>query len=185
MKFQTLTIVKHPLPRVWLAMRDEMAQLAGHLDDIESITMKERTETEGIVSIANVWHAKPKLPDLIARHVDTSKFIWIDHASWDGQAHVCRWRIEPQVFSAYFSSSGETRFEPAMGGKGTRITFCGAAEIKVAKDSDGVPKILEDTIFKGAVSFIQGIIVSIFRKMADAVAKHLGAEQLTPASSNS
>jgi hypothetical protein len=174
-KFQTLALVKYPLPRVWKAMRDELSQLARHLDDIESITTTGRTETPDTISIVNIWRAKPKLPELLARHVDTSKFAWTDYASWNEQEKICRWRIEPQVFGTYFGSSGETRFEPAMGGRGTRITFSGEAEIKISMVGDGVRKVLEDTIFKGAMGFIQGIITKNFRKMADALGKHLDA----------
>lgn len=176
MKFQTLALVKHPLPRVWNVMRDELPQLAGHLDDIESITTTERTDAPGEVSIVNVWRAKPKLPELLARHVDTTKFAWIDRALWHEASKTCRWRIEPQVFSSYFDSRGETRFEPAMGGRGTRITFSGEAEIKIGNDGDRLRKVLEETLFKGAMSFVQGIISRNFRKMADALGAHLDAE---------
>lgn len=176
MKFQTLALVKHPLPRVWIVMRDELPQLAGHLDDIESITTTERTDAPGEVSIVNIWRAKPKLPEMLARYVDTTKFAWIDRALWHEASKTCRWRIEPQVFSSYFDSRGETRFEPAMGDRGTRITFSGEAEIKIGKVGDGVRKVLEDTLFKGAMSFVQGIISRNFRKMADALGAHLDAE---------
>lgn len=179
MEFKTLALVKYPLPRVWQAMRDEMPRLSKHLDDIESITQTERTETPEMISIVNVWQAKPKLPDIIARHVDTSKFSWTDYAQWDERKMLCRWRIEPKAFTTHFGSSGETRFEPAMGGRGTRITFTGQAEVKISVVSDGVRKILEDTVLKSAMNFVQGVISKNFRKMADALAKHLESEAPT------
>jgi hypothetical protein len=175
-KFQTLALVKYPLDRVWQAMRDEMPLLAKHLDDIESITQTERNDSPGQVSIVNLWRAKPKLPDILAKHVDTSKLAWTDCATWDEISHTCTWRIEPQLFSSHFNSRGQTTFEPAMGGRGTRITFSGEAEITLGKSSEGVRKMLEDTLFKGVMSFAQGVIAKNFRKMADALNTHLDAQ---------
>jgi hypothetical protein len=157
-------------------MRDELPQLAAHLEDIESITTTERTEAPGVVSLVNIWRAKPKLPEFLARYVDATKFAWTDRALWDEATKTCIWRIEPHVFGSYFESHGETRFEPAMGGRGTRITFSGEAEIKIGNVGDGVRKVLEDTLFKGAMSFAQGIIAKNFRKMADALGAHLDAQ---------
>ena len=176
MKFQTLALAKHPLPRIWGAMRDELSQLARHLDDIESITATERTESPEQILIVNIWRAKPKLPEILARHVDTTKVAWTDRAVWDEKSKICRWRIEPHVFSSYFDCRGDTRFEPAMGGRGTRITFSGEAEIKIELVGNGVQKVIEDTLLKGAMSFTQGIISKNFRKIVDALETHLDAE---------
>ncbi len=176
MKFQTLALAKHPLPRVWGAMRDELSQLARHLDDIESVTAAERTDSPEQISIVNIWRAKPKLPEILAQHVDAAKVAWTDRAVWDEKSKICRWRIEPHVFSSYFDCRGETRFEPAMGGRGTRITFSGEAEIKIGLVGNGVQKVLEDTLLKGVMSFIQSIISKNFRKIVDALEKHLDTE---------
>ncbi len=176
MKFQTLALVRYPLPVAWNAMRDNLSQIADHLEDIESITMTERTDAPGVVSLVNVWRAKPKLPEFLARHVDATKFAWTDRAEWKEASRTCQWRIEPHVFRSYFDSHGETRFEPAMGGRGTRITFSGEADIRISTLGDGVRKVLEDTLFKGAMSFAQGIISKNFRKMADALGAYLDAQ---------
>jgi hypothetical protein len=63
-----------------------------------------------------------------------------------------------------------------MGGRGTRITFSGEAEITLGKSTDGVRKMLEDTLLKGVMSFAQGVIAKNFRKMADALNAHLDAQ---------
>lgn len=175
MKFQTLALVKHPLPRVWNAMRDELSQLAVHLDDIDSITVTDRSGTPDRLSIVNLWRAKPKLPDFLSAHIDTSKLAWTDYAVWDEQEKRCRWRIEPQVFANHFSSRGETSFTPAMGGRGTRITFTGEAEITISMVNDGVRKVLEETLFKGAMSFAHNMISKNFRKIAEALETHLAS----------
>lgn len=180
MKFQTLTLVKYPLPRVWQTMRDEMPLLAEHLEDIESVTQTERTESPGQVAIVNLWQAKPKLPDLIAKHVDTTKFAWTDYATWDDATKICTWRIEPQLFSSLFKSQGQTHFVPAMGGRGTRITFSGEVEFSFGMATDGIQKMLEDTLLKGVMSFAQGVIAKNFRKMADALNTHLDAHPPQP-----
>lgn len=175
MKFQTLALVKHPLPRVWKAMRDELPLLASRIDDIESITTTQRSESPGQISIVNIWRARPTLPEMLAKHVDTASLAWTDRAVWDEESKTCRWSIEPHVFSGHFECRGETRFEPAMGGRGTRITFSGEAEIKFGLFGDGVRKVLEDTLFKGAMGFVQDIISKNFRKIATALEKHLDA----------
>jgi len=63
-----------------------------------------------------------------------------------------------------------------MGGRGTRITFSGEAEIKIGLVGNGVQKVLEDTLLKGVMSFIQSIISKNFRKIVDALETHLDAE---------
>jgi len=183
-KFQTLAVVRHPLPRVWEAMRDNLPQLAAHLEDIESITIAERTESPGVVSLVNIWRAKPNLPEFLARHVDTAKFAWTDRALWDEAAMTCVWRIEPHVFGSYFESRGETRFEPAMGGRGTRITFSGEAEIKIGSVGQGVRKAVEGALLDGAMTFGQGIIARTFRKLAEALGAHLDADVCTTAAAS-
>jgi hypothetical protein len=177
--FQTLALIKHPLVRAWSAMRDELPQLVAHMEDIESITTTERTTSPGQVAIINIWRAKPKLPEMLARHFDTTKFAWTDHAVWDEQTKTCRWHIEPHVFSDYFKSHGETVFQPAMGGRGTRITFSGEAEMKLGPIGSGLSKMLENTLLKGAMSFVQGSISNNYRKIIEALEKHLNRETST------
>jgi hypothetical protein len=175
-KFQTLALVRHPLTRVWNAMRDELPQLVDHLEDIESITTTDRIDEPGVVSMVNIWRAKPKLPEFLVHHIDAAKFAWTDRAIWNEASKTCIWHIEPHLFGSYCEISGETRFEPAMGGLGTRTTFSIEAEIKLGAAGDGIRKVFEETLFKGATSFAQGIIAKNFRKMADALGAYLDAK---------
>lgn len=173
MNFQTIVLVKHPLLPVWKAMRDDLSLLARHFDDMESITTTERKESSGSVAIVSVWKARPKLPDMIAKYVDRSKFVWTDYAVWDEATKTCRWHIEPRYFNDYFTNKGETRFEPAIGGSGTRITVVGNIEFKVAENAEGMRKVLEGTLFKGAMALAQRMITENFRKLGDALKIHL------------
>jgi hypothetical protein len=55
---------------------------------------------------------------------------WIDRNRWDGSTGICHWSIEPGAFGEHIACRGETGFAPAMGARGSRITFAGELDIK-------------------------------------------------------
>jgi len=66
MNFKSTAVIKHPIDLVWVTMRDKTPELVGLLDDVESVTVRERVEQDsGDVNVINIWQAAPKLPSFL------------------------------------------------------------------------------------------------------------------------
>lgn len=174
MKFNTVSMVKHPLEQVWNLMRDDLPKLADHMEDIESIRVESSRQGEGVHQLVNIWQASVQLPFDVASHLGADLFCWTDHAEWHEAEHQCRWRIEHKRFGEHFDCAGVTQFQRAMGGRGTRVTFSGSIELRLSN----MPKVLgmlEDPTLKMVESMISKLIPKNFQKIASAVDSHLSA----------
>ncbi len=172
MQFQTVSMVKHPLEEVWKVMRDELPRLADQMEDIERIRVESSRHSGNVHRVINIWQASAPLPQYVASHLDRDLFSWTDHAEWHEAERECRWSIEHHYFGDSFSSAGVTRFEPAMGGRGTRITFSGAFELNKEK----LPKalgVLEDPTLKIVESMLIKLIPKNFQKISTAIETYL------------
>ncbi len=168
-KFKSVIIVKQPKALVWKAMRDRLPETAPFLDNIAAITQVRREErTDGSVQLINLWKADVKIPGAIQSIVDPSNLSWLDHAEWFERSNKCQWRIEPQFFTDHIRCAGSTHFEPALGGRGTRITFAGELEITVSNIT-GLPSFMRATVSKATESLVTSLIPKNFRKITDAL----------------
>jgi hypothetical protein len=169
MNVKTITVLKHPTECVWVATRDRLPEIVPLLEDIESVTVQSRKKkSDGTVSLVNVWKACPKLSPILTSRIRPEMLMWKDYADWSLRNFECRWRIEPQFFTDRIKCYGLTRYEPAMGGRGTRITF--ETEIELyTHDLPGVPAVLEGTISKAIESLVAVMIPQNFRKVAQGV----------------
>ena len=129
-----------------------------------------RTEADdGSTVVTNIWQARPKLPALLAARLKPEMLRWTDRAVWSPREHTCSWRIDPHYFTGRIACQGSTRFEPAMGGRGTRLTF--SSEFRLGQN--GKPSALEDVVLRGAESLLQGLIPKNFQKIVTALTAHL------------
>jgi hypothetical protein len=173
--FKTIAVVAHPLELVWATIRDRMPEMASLMDDIESITvMDRREEADGTVFLVNRWKANPKIPSMLNSFIDPSMLAWTDRAQWKPALHECIWNIETQFFSDGLKCAGSTRYEPAMGGRGTRITFAGDFNV-IGDRIKGIPTFMEGTISKTIESFATSLIPKNFLKLSKAVGEFLDA----------
>jgi hypothetical protein len=171
--FKSIVVVTHPLDLVWKTIRDRLPELVLLLDDIEQVTVVERQEeADGTVKLVNLWKAKPQIPSMLSSAINPAMFAWTDHAQWMPHAHECRWRIEPQFLAERTRCTGTTRYETAMAGRGTKITFGGEFDI-AAHGLAGVPSFLDGTISKAIESFVTSLIPRNFRKLAQATGTFL------------
>jgi len=178
--FKSIQIVKVPLDQVWLAIRDRLGELVPHLDEIETVTVQERSELPGgDVSLVNLWQAKAKFPAVLSSVIKSDTLMWTDRARWHEKDRQCSWQIELHFARDRTRCTGLTTFEPAIGGRGTRITFAGEFSLN-AKGLPGVPAILESTVAAAAESFVTSLIPGNFRKLA-AAAETLLSSAATPA----
>jgi hypothetical protein len=168
-KFKSVIIVKQPQALVWKAMRDRLPETVPFLDNVAAITQTHREEpTAGFVRLINLWKADVKIPGAIQSIVDPSNLSWLDRAEWFEASNKCQWRIEPQFFTDHIRCVGNTYFEPALGGRGTRITFEGELEITVGAIA-GLPAFMQATVSKAMESLVTSLIPKNFRKITEAI----------------
>ncbi len=118
--FSTLVVVRVPREELFVIVRDRLPHLAKTLPDISAIDELERTSPEkGIVRVVNRWSVRQQVPSFLRKQLGTDKVSWLDFAEWRSDGLVCHWTIKPSVKG----------FEPAMGGRGTRVIFAGQLSI--------------------------------------------------------
>jgi hypothetical protein len=171
--FKTMIVVKHPKPVVWQTMRDRLTEMAPFLDDVSSIKQLDRKDlTNGRVRSTNLWKADIEIPDAIRSILHASEVRWLDRAEWFEHRSRCEWQIEPQFFTEHIKCCGTTLFEPAIGGRGTRITFEGNIEITL-NSIPGIPNFMLGTATKAIESLVTTLIPKNFQKMATAMSNLL------------
>jgi hypothetical protein len=129
--FRALVVLKRPQDELWTNMRDHLVHFAGEIADIEGIRQLERSEDgDGVVRIANEWRARQQIPTSIRALLNVTELTWIDRNAWDITSCTCTWTIEPGFLQEFITCRGETTFAPAMGGRGTRVTFSGELDLQ-------------------------------------------------------
>ncbi|AEE52754.1 hypothetical protein [Haliscomenobacter hydrossis] len=161
MQINTVVIIKHPLEPVWEAMQNQLSEIAFQVDDIESIQLQERQVSEASeVVITNVWKAKPMLPDFLKSMIQPDMLTWTDTAVWKTSSRTCHWVIHSHYFKEKMDCTGVTLFEPALGGRGCRLSVQGNLQW-----NGGTIGVLQ----QGIEAVIGNIIPANFRKLAHAV----------------
>lgn len=174
--FKSISVVKFPPAVVCPTIRDRLPDLVPLLDDIEQVTVAERKEEpDGRVCLVNFWKAKLQIPAILASAVTPDAVAWTDRAEWSRAGTECRWRIEPRFYPELTRCTGITHYEPALGGRGTRITFEGEFGL-AANTLPNVPGLLGGTVGKGIESFATTLIPQNFRKLAHALETFLGQQ---------
>lgn len=168
--FRCLVGLRQPVERVVPAIRDRLPEIATSLHDVESIRKIARTERpDGSIVLVNEWRVNPRLPAALNDHITRDMLGWLDHADWSADLSLCRWRIEPWFMVEAIRCEGETRFESAMGGRGTRAIFEGMFDIDPVALSR-VPAAWRRPASAAVELLIGTLIPQNFRKTADAVA---------------
>jgi hypothetical protein len=169
--FSSVVVVRQPLDRVWGTMRDRLPELGAALDDIESITVIEREDLgPGSVRLVNEWRSSQAIPAVLRDRIGASGLSWLDRNNWDDSSHCCTWVIEPAVFTEHIRCTGSTRYEPAMGGRGTRVTFAGTFDL-----APGALATSAGSLQRPAAAFIESIATAVIprnvRKVIEAAAR--------------
>lgn len=128
--FKCVMVVRHPQPLVWDTVRDRLPELVPYMSDVASIVTESREEpARGVVRLVNRWTAKAPIPRALAGVLRPEMLGWTDYAEWRDAEGTCGWRIEPRFFPDRVKCAGLARYETAMAGRGTRVTFEGSLEI--------------------------------------------------------
>jgi hypothetical protein len=158
---------------VWAAIRDRLPEIVRLLDDIEGVTMQSREELpDGTVRLVNIWRAKPNLPAIVANHIKPEMLAWTDRAEYHPAVLVCSWKLEPHFLMERINCAGITRYEPAMGRRGTRVTFDADFHLAVGP-LPGVPALLESAVSNAVEAFMTALVPRNFRKLMNALEKSL------------
>jgi hypothetical protein len=172
--FKSLVIIKHPVDLTWVTIRDRMPELVPMLDDVASIAVVERHEDgDGTVQLVNEWWAQVNLPAALRSVIKPEHLGWTDRAVWDEAGRECRWSIEPFFLPEAVRCAGTTRYEPAIGGRGTRITFAGNIDIDAAKLGT-IPAAFGWPVATAVEMLVTTIIPRNFRKTTEALTQLLG-----------
>ena len=171
--FKSVAMVRHPVEEVWKTLRDDLPSVVPYLDDVASITQEDRAEhPDGTVRLVNRWKASTAIPAAVKGVIKPEMLTWLDRAEWDPKLHVCSYKIETAFFADRVRCAGTSRYEPAMGGRGTRVTFEGEIHLS-AKGLPGVPGFLEGTVAKGVEAFVAALIPNNLRKVVEGVGEYL------------
>lgn len=173
MNFKTISIIKFPVDTAWNTMMNRLPDIAQDVDDLESITEVERTPLPGgTTRIVNIWKSKPKLPSMVIKYINPDMLAWTDTATWQAHEKIVSWEIRSHHFHEEMYCKGRTVFEPAMGGKGCRLTFSGSLEWKGKVLSVGLG-IFDSTIARAVEGVLTQMIPSNFRKITEVMSKYL------------
>ena len=177
--FKSVPVVKYPLALVWTTVRDRLPELVPLMDDIDSVMVVERAENpDGTVRLVNLWKAKLQIPPMLTSVILPDRLAWTDRAEWQPQRYECHWRIEPQFLPDQTQYAGMTRYEAAIGGRGTRMTFEGQLDVPTRGLLDSSP-LLEGALAKGVESVVTTLIPKNFQKLAHAVSTFLDKDMST------
>jgi hypothetical protein len=169
--FKSIVIVNAPLESVWTTVRDRLPDLVTAMEDIEKVVVVERTETEpGRVCLTNEWYAKMRVPEILRSRLQADAIGWTDSNEWIDSNRMCTWSIAPWVLRDYIHCSGVTRYGPAIGGRGTRVTFEGDFQLGHGGLS-GLAGALSAPLSPLVESIVTTLIPKNLRKVVEAAAK--------------
>ena len=146
------------------------------LDDVESIVLIEREAAgPGKVRLVNEWRSSQRIPPVLRDRLGAADLGWLDRNLWDEVDHNCTWGIEPSVLTQHVHCAGTTRYEPAMGGRGTRVTFTGTFDLEPRAVAA-----FAGSLHKPVTAFVESIATTVIprnvRKVMEAAARLIDAE---------
>jgi hypothetical protein len=173
--FHCLVGVRQPPAALAGAVRDLICEIGPSLENVEQIATISRVDRpDGSTALVNEWRVNPTLPAALDGVVTRDMLGWLDHAVWTSDLSACEWRVEPFFMGEAIRCRGATRFEPAMGGRGTRAIFEGQLDIDPSAMAGLQPAWRAPASL--AVEFIIGTLIPRnFRKTVEAVAGLLEA----------
>jgi hypothetical protein len=175
--FRSLVGLRMTPGPVATAIRDRLAEIAPALENVESITTVARVDrADGGVALVNAWRVNPDLPAALSALITPEQMGWLDHAEWSADLAACRWRIEPLFMKEAIACAGETRFETAMGGRGTRAIFEGRLDIDPVALSS-IPAIWRGPASAAVELLVGTLIPQNFRRTVEAIAALLNQER--------
>jgi hypothetical protein len=169
MEFEYDEIITHPLERAFPVLRDQLPDLVPFLPSVKSVEVLKRTEEgPGKLYLLNDWRGDVSAAPAVARHfVSQSMASWKDHARWDNEKKIVRWRFEANNLDSLFDCYGENRFF-AVNDQSMRINIKGNLEIYPER-VPGVPRLLVRKLKPAITRWIIDLIAPNLSQMPGAV----------------
>jgi hypothetical protein len=175
--FRSFTMVREPLEEIWATLRDRLPEIAARMDDLESVEALERSqEPGGRIRLVNRWNARQRIAPALRGAVGADSISWLDRALWDPSSHTCTWSIAPSVLPGHIECGGATRYEPAMAGRGTRVTFEGRFALRPGFLA-GMPAAFEPLARSLVESIFSTMIPRNLARAVSAAAELIAAER--------
>lgn len=163
--FSSFTMVRLPVDAVWVTMRDRLGEVAAAMEDLQGIELLDRSVDGGGLRLLNRWTARQKVPAMLRAALGGDSIAWLDRACWRDADKVCAWSIEPAVLAGHIDCGGSTRYESAMAGRGTRVSFEGYFNLR-----PGFAGALPAALEPAAAGFVESIVSTVIpRNLARAV----------------
>jgi hypothetical protein len=174
--FKNVLIVKQPLEPVWKTVRDRLPELVQFVDDLESVTVIQRdVPGQGRVRLLNQWRTRQNVPALLQPKLGAAAIGWLDRNEWDEATRRCNWQIEPNVLGDHISCRGMTSYEPAIAGRGTRVTFEGVFDL-----SPSALRSVAGPFERPLTAFVESIVTTMvpknFRRILEAATELIRSE---------
>lgn len=167
MDFKCTETIKYPIAKTWPTMRDHLPEIAAQQDDIEYVKVDKRSKKGQTMHVISTWKSDPPLPSFLKGFIKPDMLIWTDDAVWDNDATTCTFNIITNYKVEDIRCVGTIKFEPAAGGKSTKIIYSGTLTIaKTAKSSI----FMTGFVIKGIEAVASTLIETNFAKVAKALA---------------
>ena len=164
--FSSFTMVRQPVDAMWVTMRDRLGEVAVAMEDLQGIEVLERVKDDTVLRLLNRWTARQKVPAALRGTLGTDVIAWLDHAAWHEGRLSCEWRIEPSLLAGHIDCGGVTRYDSAMAGRGTRVSFEGHFELK-----PGFAAALPPALEPAVAGLLESIVSTVIpRNLARAIA---------------
>ncbi|WP_394821997.1 hypothetical protein [Pendulispora albinea] len=155
-EFRSFTMIREPVDTVWTTMRDRLSAVAATMDDLHGIEELERTLDPDGARLLNRWIASQKVPALLRDALGSETISWLDRARWHDAQRLCEWTIEPSLLHDHVACGGRTRYESAMAGRGTRVSFEGYFELR-----PGFGGVLSPALEPVLASFVESMVSTL------------------------
>jgi hypothetical protein len=169
--FKSVVMVRTPPSAVYECMRDHLPDLARAIPDVDSVVELHRGAADGrAAEILNEWRVRDHIPAALKRLLGAGELGWLDRGRWHDL--TCSWSIEPFFLQGQIACSGSTRFEPAMAGKGARVTLEGTFEIKQGFLLSSA-SVLEKPVLSFAEFIVTTVLPKNLRSLVEAAASYV------------
>ncbi|OIQ87726.1 hypothetical protein GALL_304040 [mine drainage metagenome] len=164
-RFSSFTMVRQPVDAVWATMRDRLGEVAAAMEDLQGIELLECAADGGGLHRLNRWTARQKIPAMLHAALGGESIAWLDRAFWRDADKICVWSIEPALLAGHIECGGTTRYESAMAGRGTRVSFEGYFSLM-----PGFASALPAALEPAAAGFVESIVSTVIpRNLARAI----------------
>jgi hypothetical protein len=175
MRIESDSVIKYPLEVTFRTYRDELPQFVDHLPNVRAIRVESRDETEGVVTLVNVWEGGGDIPAAVRNLLHEDMLTWNDYATWKEAEHLCEWNIQTHAFEEAVHCSGTNKFIPIDEGR-TRVELRGDLAIDL-KRVRGVPSFLAGSLGRTVEQFLVKQITTNLTSVSAGLSAYLAERQ--------